>query len=132
LPSDPSSVPLALVIGLASDSPGVGWLFGTSIYAVHAIVRVAVVVAIRLLWTAARFTWPPLSIAVVYAVTVLPVVYRYGRPGGVPGQVCRRLVPQDITWEECLLTARLVAPWRRCVKGVGRCGGLGAVTASGG
>jgi len=76
LRSDPSLVPLAVVIGLASHWPSVGWMFGTSIYAVHAMVRVAVAVAIWFLWPEARFTWLPLSIALVYAVTALWVLSR--------------------------------------------------------
>ena len=38
--SDMSFVPLALVIGLASHWPAVGWLYETAIFTVHAIVRV--------------------------------------------------------------------------------------------
>jgi hypothetical protein len=56
LRSAPSLVPLALVIGPACHWPAVGWMLGTKIYAVHAIVRVAVAVAIRFLWPEARFT----------------------------------------------------------------------------
>ena len=54
--SDISLVPLALVIGLTSHWPGVGWLFGTSIFTVHAIVRVLLAVAIWFLFLEARFT----------------------------------------------------------------------------
>jgi len=67
--SDLSLVPLALVIGLASHWPAVGWLFETSIFTVHAIVRVFVGVAIWFLLPDARFTLVPLSTAAVYGVT---------------------------------------------------------------
>lgn len=74
--SDPSLVPLVLVIGLASHWPAVGWMFGTKIYAIHSVVRVTVAVAIWFLWPEARFIWLPLSIAVVYAVTAIWVLRR--------------------------------------------------------
>jgi len=76
LRSAPSLVPLALVIGLACHWPGVGWMLGTKIYAVHAIVRVAVAVAIWFLWPEARCTCLPLSIGLVYAVTAVTVLRR--------------------------------------------------------
>jgi len=58
-------VPLVLVIGLVSHWPRVGWLIGTTFYAVRAMTRVAVAVAIWFLRPEARFTWPPLVIAAV-------------------------------------------------------------------
>lgn len=67
--SDMSLVPLVLVIGLASHWPAVGWLYGTSIFTVHAIVRVLLAVAIWFLFPDARFTLLPLSTAVVYVIT---------------------------------------------------------------
>jgi hypothetical protein len=67
--SDLSLVPLALVIGLASHWPAVGWLFETWILTVHAIVRVSLAAAMWFLFPEARFTLVPLSTGVVYAVT---------------------------------------------------------------
>jgi hypothetical protein len=67
--SDLSLVPLALVIGMASHWPAVGWMFGTSIYSMHAIARVVIAVAIWLLWPEARFTWLPIAIGALYAIT---------------------------------------------------------------
>jgi hypothetical protein len=67
--SDLSLVPLALVIGMASHWPAVGWLYETSIFAVHTVVRVLLAVAIWFLLPEGRFTWLPISTAVVYAVT---------------------------------------------------------------
>lgn len=69
--ADLSLVPLALVIGLASHWPAVGWLYETSIFTVHAIVRVLLAVAIWFLLPEARFTLLPLSTAAVYAITSL-------------------------------------------------------------
>ena len=67
--SDLSLVPLLLVVGLASHWPAVGWLFGTSIFTVHAIVRVLLAVSIWFLFPDARFTLLPISIGLLYAVT---------------------------------------------------------------
>jgi hypothetical protein len=67
--SDLSLVPLALVIGLASHWPAVGWLYETSVFAVHSTVRVLLAVAIWFLLPEGRFTFLPLSIGLVYAGT---------------------------------------------------------------
>jgi hypothetical protein len=67
--SDLSLVPLALVIGLASHWPVVGWLFGIRVYSVHAVIRVVMAVAIWFWLPEGRFTWLPLSIAMLYAGT---------------------------------------------------------------
>jgi Family of unknown function (DUF7010) len=77
--TDLSLVPLALVIGLASHWPAVGWLFGTPIFTVHAIVRVLLAVAIWFLLPDARFTWLPISTAAVYAVTALWILLEVRR-----------------------------------------------------
>jgi hypothetical protein len=67
--SEPSLVPLALVIGLASHWPAVGWMYGTSIYSWHAIARVVLATAIWFVWPDARFTAVPIAIGVLYAIT---------------------------------------------------------------
>jgi hypothetical protein len=67
--SDMSLVPLALITGLASHWPAVGWLYATAIFTVCAIVRVSLATAIWFLLPEARFTLLPLSTAVVYAIT---------------------------------------------------------------
>lgn len=69
--SDLSLVPLALVIGMASHWPAVGWLYATPIFAVHAVVRVLLAAAIWFLLPECRFTWLPISTAVVYALTAV-------------------------------------------------------------
>ena len=69
--SDPSLVPLALVVGLASHWPAVGWMYGTKIYSVHAVVRVVLAIVIWFLWPEARFTALPIAIGVLYAITSL-------------------------------------------------------------
>ena len=79
--SDLSLVPLALVIGLASHWPAVGWLYETSIFTVHAIVRVLLAVAIWFLFPEARFTLLPLSTAVLYAVTSFWILRELRRLG---------------------------------------------------
>jgi len=69
--SDLSLVPLALVIGLASHWPAVGWMYGTKIHSVHAFARVVIAVAIWFLWLVARFTWLPIAIGVLYVITAV-------------------------------------------------------------
>lgn len=72
--ADPSLVPLALVIGFASHWPAVGWLFGTRVYAVHALVRVGVATAVWFGLPGGRFTVLPLAVSVVYAGTAVFVL----------------------------------------------------------
>lgn len=69
--TDLSLVPLALVIGMASHWPAVGWMYGTKIYSVHAVVRVVLAVVIWFVWPEARFTALPIAIGVLYAITSL-------------------------------------------------------------
>ncbi len=67
--TDLSLVPLALVIGMASHWSAVGWMYGTRIYSMHAVVRVVLAVAIWFMWPEARFTALPIAIGVIYALT---------------------------------------------------------------
>jgi Family of unknown function (DUF7010) len=60
--SDMTLVPLALVIGLASHWPAVGWFYETPIFAVHSFARV--VSAVALWFFAAR--WPLYLVTDVY------------------------------------------------------------------
>jgi Family of unknown function (DUF7010) len=69
--SDMTLVPLALVIGLASHWPAVGWFYETPIFAVHSLARVVSAVALWFLLPGGRFTWLPLSIGLVYAGTAM-------------------------------------------------------------
>jgi Family of unknown function (DUF7010) len=85
LRSDPSLVPLALVIGLAGHWPAVGWLFDTAIFNVHAVIRVGVAVTVWFLLPDGRFTWLPLSIAAVYALTALWILEELRRRGTAAG-----------------------------------------------
>ena len=84
--SDSSLVPLALVVGLASHWPAVGWLFDTVIFAVHTVVRVVVAVSLWMVLPSGRFTWLPISIGVIYALTALWILARIRRvQAGAPG-----------------------------------------------
>lgn len=77
--AEPSLVPLLLVVGFAGHWPVVGWLLGTRVYAVHALARVGLAVAIWVLLPAGRFTALPLVTAGVYAVTAAAIVREVGR-----------------------------------------------------
>ncbi len=85
--SDLSLVPLALIIGMASHWPVVGWMYGTAIYSAHAIARVVLAVAIWFLWPEARFTALPIAIGVLYAITSFWLLHevRTLRSGQRPG-----------------------------------------------
>ena len=71
----PQLVPLLLAVGMAGHWPVVGWSYGkTFIYSAHAIVRTVAATAIWLLIPDERLTWLPLSVAVVYLLTVVALL----------------------------------------------------------
>jgi hypothetical protein len=67
----PQLVPLILAIGLSIMWPVVGWMYGrTALFSAHAIVRAITCFVLWTWWPAARFTWLPLSVSLIYLVTV--------------------------------------------------------------
>jgi hypothetical protein len=63
--------PLILAIGMAMHWPVIGWTYGRPVpYSAHAIVRALVAFVLWLAVPEGRTTWLPLSVAVVYALTV--------------------------------------------------------------
>lgn len=68
----PALITLILAIGMSIHWPVIGWSYGrTTIYSLHAIVRAVLVTYIWLSFPEHRLTWLPLSVAAVYAVTVI-------------------------------------------------------------
>lgn len=71
----PQLAPLILAIGMSLHWPVIGWSYGrTGLYSAHSIVRAITVLLIWLWLPEARFTLLPLSVAIVYLVTVLAIV----------------------------------------------------------
>lgn len=70
----PQLIPLILAIGLSLHWPVIGWSYGrTALYTAHAAARAAVALGIWLVLPDARLTLLPLSVAVVYLVTVVAI-----------------------------------------------------------
>lgn len=68
-------VPLTLAIGMSLHWPIIGWSYGrTALFAAHAVVRAVVVFLIWWLMPDARFTLLPLSVAVIYLLTVVAIL----------------------------------------------------------
>ena len=87
-------MPLALVIGLASHWPAVGWLYDTSIFTVHTIIRVLLAGASWFLLPEGRFTLLPLSTGVVYVLTSIWISRQVGKLENT-GKGLRRRQGQD-------------------------------------
>ena len=76
-------LPLILAIGMSFHWPVIGWSYGrTAIFSAHAIVRAVVVLAIWIAFPEQRLTWLPLSVAVVYALTVIVILVDVARLRG--------------------------------------------------
>lgn len=76
----PELVPLILAIGMSLHWPVIGWSYArTGLFSAHAIVRALVVLLIWLMLPEARLTLLPLSVAVVYFLTVVALVIDSGR-----------------------------------------------------
>ena len=74
LQTAPEMAPLVLAIGLSMHWPVIGWTYGRSVlFSGHAIIRAVIVVYLWLQFPEHRLTWLPLSVAVVYVVTVLAI-----------------------------------------------------------
>jgi len=73
-------VPLILAIGMSLHWPVIGWTYGrTGLYSAHAIARALVCLFIWARIPEGRFTLLPLSVAVIYAITVVAIVIDSGR-----------------------------------------------------
>ncbi len=81
----PELVPLGLSIGMTMHWPSIGWMYGqTASFSAHAIARVGLAVIIWFAWPDQRFTWIPLSTALVYAATFFYLVYATNRKARPP------------------------------------------------
>ena len=74
--SYPALVPLILAIGMSIHWPVVGWMYGkTALYSAHAVVR-AITAFIIWNWDpSGRMTLLPLSVAIIYGLTVLAILW---------------------------------------------------------
>lgn len=67
-------VPLILAIGMSIHWPIIGWSYGrTALYSAHAIARALVCLLIWSQMPEARFTLLPLSVALIYVLTVIAI-----------------------------------------------------------
>ncbi len=68
-------IPFILAIGLSAHWPVIGWSYGrTALYSLHAIVRAGTVLAVWITYPDERLTWMPLSVAAVYALTIVLIL----------------------------------------------------------
>ena len=75
-----SLIPLILAIGMSLHWPVIGWSYGrTALYSAHSLVRAVLAVFIWLQFPEARLTWLPISVAVVYLLTVAAIWIDSGR-----------------------------------------------------
>ena len=81
-------VPLILAIGMSLHWPVIGWTYGrTALYTAHAVVRAIVCFLIWWLLPDGRFTLLPLSVAVIYLLTVIAIFIDSRRLARVTSQV---------------------------------------------
>jgi hypothetical protein len=74
-PTQPALVPLILAIGLSVAWPVMGWLYGrTALFTTHALVRALVAFILWTWFPSTRFTWLPLSVAIIYLLTIAAVL----------------------------------------------------------
>ena len=73
--TDVQLVPLILAIGMSLHWPVIGWTYGrTGLYSAHAVARAVLCFLIWWLIPAARFTLLPLSVAVIYGLTIVAIL----------------------------------------------------------
>lgn len=71
----PQLAPLILAIGMSMHWPVIGWSYGrTALFTSHAVLRTLVAFAIWTWLPDARFTLVPLSVCVIYLVTVAAIL----------------------------------------------------------
>ena len=76
----PELGPLILAIGMSLHWPVIGWSYGkTALYTAHAVVRAVVVFAIWVWMPDARLTLLPLSVAVIYLLSVAAILLEVRR-----------------------------------------------------
>jgi hypothetical protein len=93
--SAPQLAPLILAIGMSLHWPVIGWAYGkTALYTAHAVVRAIVVFIIWNWMPEARFTLLPLSVSVIYLLTVVAIVVSVSRNLGTSNAIPLR-VPFD-------------------------------------
>ncbi|MEO1135243.1 MAG: hypothetical protein AAFW68_01370 [Pseudomonadota bacterium] len=76
----PSLIPLILAIGMSLHWPVIGWSYGRIfIYSAHAVTRAVISVLIWFVFPDERLTWLPMSVAAIYAITVVVIWVDSGR-----------------------------------------------------
>jgi hypothetical protein len=77
----PELAPLILAIGMSLHWPVIGWSYGkTALYTSHAVVRTVVVFLIWTLLPDARLTLLPLSVCLVYLITIAAILRAAAAP----------------------------------------------------
>jgi len=73
---EPKLVPLILAIGMSIHWPVIGWGYArTGLFSAHAIFRAVFCLVIFAVYTEHSTTWMPLGVAVIYAFTVLAILW---------------------------------------------------------
>lgn len=72
--TEPELVTLILAIGMSLHWPVIGWSYGRSaLFSAHAIFRALIVLFLWFYVPDARLTWLPLSVGIIYLITVLAI-----------------------------------------------------------
>lgn len=83
--TSPTMVPLILAIGMSIHWPVIGWSYGrTSIFSGHAIIRAFACTFIALSFPEHVLSWMPLSVAAVYLLTIVAIVFDVKRLKSTP------------------------------------------------
>jgi hypothetical protein len=76
----PELASLILAIGMSLHWPVIGWSYGkTALYTAHAVVRASLVFAIWVWMPSARLTLLPLSVSIVYLLSVAAILVEVRR-----------------------------------------------------
>jgi hypothetical protein len=80
LRTSPELAPLILAIGMSMHWPVIGWSYGkTALFTSHAVIRTAVVFGIWTWMPDARLTLLPLSVSVIYLLSVAAILIEVAR-----------------------------------------------------
>jgi hypothetical protein len=100
--TSPALVPLMLAIGMSIHWPVIGWGYGkTALYTAHAVARAVVVFCIWVWMPESRYTLLPLSVSVIYLLTVGAILHAVRSMGrrdayAMPSAVRAGLAPDQV------------------------------------
>ncbi|MEP6342308.1 MAG: hypothetical protein ABJ275_03260 [Maricaulaceae bacterium] len=74
--TEPELVTIILAIGMSLHWPVIGWSYGrATLFSAHSIIRAVIVLYLWLAFPEARLTWLPFSVAIIYTLTVIALLF---------------------------------------------------------